>query len=184
MAHLRMRRDLGGPWLFQTAVSAASLYQTAERRSPGSAELRRENRDAPRASRSLHFGRLLDLLVGLDVPASLDRGVERAVLLLRLVAKLDLGEVQATLVGGHDVAVAATAGLERGDQHVGHLDHEELLLVLTGFAASELPALDVTAFGTGQHQLGRSFVDLHDEVEVLHGDLASAVAAACGAGAC
>src|SRR5262249_20454356 len=124
--------------------------------------------------------RPLDLLVGLDVPAGLDGGVEGAVGLLRLVGELDPGEVHGDLVGGDDVAVARAAGLVAADQQLGHLDAEDLLLLLAGLAADQRALLDVPALGAGQHQLGRGLVVLHDEVEVLHGHLAGAAAAAGG----
>src|SRR5262249_3632460 len=75
------------------------------------------------------------LLVGLDVPAGLDGGVQGAVGLLWPVGELDLGVVQAELIGGDDGTVARAAGLEAADQQVRHLDGVELLLLLAGLAA-------------------------------------------------
>ena len=49
---------------------------------------------------------------GLEVPAGLDGTAEGAVGLLFLVLELDLGVVDADLVGGHDVGVAAAPGLK------------------------------------------------------------------------
>src|SRR5919109_685738 len=70
----------------------------------------------------------LPLLVGLEVVLEVNSGIERAIGLLRSVLDIDLRKRQAN--GLHTVAVAAVGVRHRGDDHVVHLDDEELLLAI------------------------------------------------------
>src|SRR5437879_4806859 len=73
----------------------------------------------------------------LEVVTGPDGAAEPAGFLLLLVLELDLREVQADLVGRDNVAVAAAAGLVRGDQQFLHDDLQELHLLLPRLAAGE-----------------------------------------------
>src|SRR5262249_53898986 len=125
---------------------------------------------------------LLELLVGLAVPAGLDGGVQGAVGLLRLVRVLDPGEVQRELFR-RDVPGAVAADLVRVDQQVGEAVLEVLLLLAAGLTAGQPRLREVLAAGAGQHQRRAGLADLRREAEVLHGHLAGATAAAVGEGA-
>src|SRR5262249_4115498 len=113
----------------------------------------------------------------LEVVAGLHGRAEAAVRFLLLVLELDLAVIEADLVARH-YAVTAASGLERGDQQVGQSDLEVLLLVLAGLPAGQDRLLEVDPGGASDHEFGRTLVALHDEVEVLHADLAGAAAAA------
>src|SRR5215471_2027815 len=81
-------------------------------------------------------------LAGLEVVLEVNAGTERAVGLLRLVLHVDLGERQADRLGA---AVAAVRVCQRRDDHVVHLDHEELLLALSGLAVRDRCLLQMDA---------------------------------------
>src|SRR3982750_1407383 len=93
-----------------------------------------------------------DLLVCLEIPASLGRRIQRAVRLLRLVLVLDLAEVERDLILGNDVAVGAAAGLKGAHEQIAELDREELLLIGSRLAAGELRRLDVLPCCAGEHE--------------------------------
>src|SRR5919108_310729 len=124
------------------------------------------------------------LHVLLQVPAGAARRAQAAVGLLLLVLHLDLGEVHADRLDGKRIAAAGTARLVAGDEEVGELDRQVVLLLApAGLAAGGQNRLDVVALRAPQHQLGARLVHLHGEVEVLHVHLARAAAAAAGVGA-
>src|SRR5262249_31978511 len=113
-----------------------------------------------------------------------DRAVERPVVLLRAVGVLDLGEVQAELVGGHRVAALRPAGLVAGDQHVRQDDRVVLVLLARPLLADvQLGGGAVLAGGTGLGQRRRRLVHTGGEVQVLEAGPADARAARVGVGA-
>src|SRR6266508_2737780 len=104
-------------------------------------------------------------LVGLEVELEVNSGIERAVGLLRLVFDVDLRKHQADRL--RTPAVAAVRVCQSGDDHIVHLDDEELLLPLTCLAVCDRRFLQVHACSARLHQHRRSFVDLVGKGEVL-----------------
>src|SRR5690242_13389953 len=74
---------------------------------------------------------VLRLLLGLEVVLEVNAGVEGPICFLRLVLDVDLGEGEAHRFGAGVAAVGIGQG---GDDHVVHLDDEELLLSLPRLA--------------------------------------------------
>src|SRR5882757_5709104 len=77
----------------------------------------------------------LRFLVALDVVLEVNSGIEGAVRLLRPVLEIDLCERQAH--GLHLMAAAVVLVQHAGDDHIVHLDDEDLLLTLAGLAVGD-----------------------------------------------
>jgi hypothetical protein len=119
----------------------------------------------------------------MEVVARLRRAAERPVLVLLLVLDLHLGVAHRDLVERDDVAVSRAARLIAGDEDVGELELQEILLPLAGLAGQQSRVREVMAVGARLHQLRRRFVDLHHEVEVLAVDFPGPVPASRVSGA-
>src|SRR5262245_61804524 len=180
MAPLTMRNMSPAPPPAFTGVTSSAFCRCSEashrRGTTRGPHLDPERCTAPDALVGLAF------LVALDVVLEVHACVERSVLLLRLVFEIDFRELYRDVLGG-SCPIAGAARGHRGDDHVGHLDDQVLLLALAGLAHGDRRVLDVLTGRARLHQHRRRLVDVVREVEIVEVRLALAAAAAVRHGA-
>ena len=107
--------------------------------------------------------------MGLDVVLEVNAGIERPVGLLRPIFEIDLRKRQAH---GLQIAAFVTVGVGHGrDEHVVHLDDEELLLALARLPTRDRRFLQMLTGGAPFHQHRGGLVDLVGERKIVEARL-------------
>src|SRR6266545_3435610 len=113
----------------------------------------------------------LPFLVGLDVVLEVNAGIERPVRLLRLVFEINLGKRQTHVLRQAALAVALC---HARDDHVVHLEDEEILLALPRFPMGDRRILDMHTGRARFQEHRRRLVDIVGKREIAEVRLAHA----------